>query len=120
MNLLAFYLKLLGVLAWLCTVAQDGLKHCDRWPTKYRQNWHLTQLIAGSAQMGLELVPERFRVVGNYSFVWNYRAQEPTTNGPDHYSDYQSEDQSTSREHCVLSWLLHIAGFLALHHLTYG
>lgn len=32
-------------------------------------------------ELGLEIPPERFRVVGSYSFVWNFRQQEPCSNG---------------------------------------
>ena len=32
-------------------------------------------------ELGLKLGPERFKVVGTYSFVWRMRQQEPQTNG---------------------------------------
>ena len=32
-------------------------------------------------ELGLELPPERFSVVGTYSMVWRMRQQDPATNG---------------------------------------
>lgn len=32
-------------------------------------------------EVGLDIEESRFEVVGNYSMVWNYRVQPPTTNG---------------------------------------